>query len=76
MPTSHLGGLTENAFKTEIFLLPDYGSNTQNSNEKVKTDLTGFLKINIKNMQKVSNCEKKAKKISKFEITKDILKIQ
>lgn len=27
-------------------------------------------------MQKVSNCKKKAKKISKFEITKDILKIQ
>ena len=76
MPTSRLGGLTEIAFKTEIFLPPDYGSNTQNSNEKVKTDLTGFLKINIKTLQKVSNCEKKAKKISKFEITKDILKIQ
>lgn len=44
--------------------------------KRSKTDLTGFLKINIKNMQKVSNCEKKAKKISKFEITKDILKIQ
>lgn len=76
MWASHFGGLIEIAFKTEIFLPPDYGSNTQNSNEKVKTDLTGFLKINIKNMQKVSNCEKEAKKISKFEITKDILKIQ
>ena len=52
MPTSRLGGLTEIAFKTEIFLPPDYGSNTQNSNEKVKTDLTGFFKINIKNPAK------------------------
>jgi hypothetical protein len=32
---AHLGGLTEIAFKIEIFLPPDYGSNTQNSNEKV-----------------------------------------
>ena len=44
--------------------------------KRSKTDLTGFFKINIKSPAKVSNCEKRAKKISKFEITKDILKIR
>lgn len=56
--------------------LPTMAATRKTATKRSKTDLTGFLKINIKNMQKVSNCEKKAKKISKFEITKDILKIQ
>ncbi|MBD8961908.1 MAG: hypothetical protein EGR81_06850 [Ruminococcaceae bacterium] len=63
MPISRLGGLTEIAFKTEIFLPPDYGSNTQKQQRKGQNRFNRIFKNKYKKpSKKLVIARKKLKK--------------